>query len=225
MRTRRLAMLWLALATAGAAQTTAARLTTYNARVEFHNSSTAEVAIVLKLSGAPRQALSLLMLRYPEQSIEALKITDEHGQELFASMEEQLQALVLRTSPSAQEVHLVYSVKTEGTLRRIPLAVPNLSPSPQLRAGHISVNLPADNIAVGSGFPALAWHGTTGTADVAAIPSAVLVDFAPERGVTFVDRLTTPETLSTSAMAALLLIGTGFWIARQRATKPAEAKR
>jgi hypothetical protein len=213
-------VLMFALTAASAAQTPPERLAVYDVRAELRDATTAEIAITLRLDGQAPPNLRLLLVRYPEQKIIGFAIRDAQGQPIAATMDEQAQTIAIRDirAGAGQEVHLIYMVTDGERLRRIPLAVPSIVPAPatQQRAVRITVVLPPGFVAVGSGFPALAWQGPVGSTELAAIPSAVLINARPQDGVTLADRWLTRETLSTSAMVVLLLIGTGLWVARNR---------
>lgn len=223
MRALSVLVLLLVLSTVAAAQLRPA-LASYDAHIEMRDATTADVTIALRVSGTAQPDLRLFLVRYKEQAIDALHVSAGGGEQLAASLDDRSHTIVVHNPAGAQEIQIAYRVSAHDRLRRIPLSTPNLVLTTQ-RAAHISVALPPGNIALGSGFPALQWQGTLGKAAVAAIPSAVFVDFRPQQDVTLLDRLTTREALSTSAMVGALLIGTLVWITRQRGGRRVKAKR
>ncbi|HZQ92498.1 MAG TPA: hypothetical protein VFA60_11940 [Terriglobales bacterium] len=212
-RYARLVLVWVALYLCGNAQQR--HLAEYQARVEFGSPAAASVSVSVRTSAAGGSG-RLLLAPQADQTIEGITVTDEGGRPVAA--EARWEDGVVRIEGIVPEAFSVrYRVTASRTLHRIPLPAPSVAALPQQRPVSIAVVLPRGHVAVANSFPGLQWRDAEhGSAQLAAVPSVIVLRVAPREAVTPADRLLTPETLSTTAMLALLLLGSIFWIARNR---------
>jgi hypothetical protein len=199
-----------------------ANLADYQAVVEFVAPDTATVSAAIRVEGVgARTPVRLFLVRQAGQAIDAISITDLEDHPLVTGVHEQGDTTVI-DGIQAAILRVRYRVASHDRLHRVPLPAPNVPPLPQLRPVLINIALPGGHVAIGHGFPAFEWRDPAhGSVRLAAVPSVVVIEIRPGDAVTLADRLVTPDALSTSAMFALLLLGSVFWIVRNRRPKTA----
>jgi hypothetical protein len=217
-RGRRL-MSFLALAAlACQAQTKEMYLENYHALVAVKDDRDATVATTVELKPAAPPS-ELWIARYADQQVTQVTAQCDSGAISYTS-DDSPGAVVFHLSdgdPACRgaAVHFEYSIHSLDRMIRIPLPVVNARPQPQQRPVLIEVILPPGMIAIGEGFPALAWRGQAhGEARLAAAPSVVVVDARAAGSVSWLNRFMTPAVLSTVAMIGLLLTGSVIWYAQ-----------
>ena len=194
------------------------RLQQYVARVHFTSASAADISVAVQLKGDIRPSSpACRLVRYPKETIFSVSVMSGSSEVPVTTVERDGVLEVRPTDKLPNDYTVRYSVRSNESLRRIPMATIDPPPVSESAAVQVSVELMPGTEAIGGTFPAMTWQDAThGTARLSAVPSLVLLDAKRPEEVTFGDRWLTTTNVSTVAMFGFILLGSIIWYTRSR---------
>ncbi len=207
------------------AQPEGQRLTDFESAINFLGDHEAAVSNRVGVAQpAMPSPVRVILVRYRNQAIKNLKVTDLDGNPLPVVTWFEKGATIAQIPPNSaiplkSNVDLIIEyivTKISADVVRIPLAVPEARSSFGDLPVQITLTLPDGEAPVQDTFPALTRRGGKYVSEkLANVPSVVMVH-RTSGSETFLGRFVTPSRLSDTAMIVMVFLGSYFWFARSR---------